>query len=228
MAGVNHFTFTLALRERDTGKDVLADFIAGATRAGLFEHRTAKLVEETGCWPANGDCHMRDFLPPDKHSRPLASTSHGTAGEREERMIFLREAAAGTRAWEPLLAHRAWEKPIDFAAALAGGAPAHFHSLNLANEGQLPDLPREAFVETPADVDARGPAPSTQRLPEAVARLSRPVAELSALIAQAGLTGRRDLVHRAVELDPTIIDKRAGRAAVDACLEAHADLIAAR
>jgi alpha-galactosidase/6-phospho-beta-glucosidase family protein len=225
MAGLNHITFTLALMERDTGRDVLADFMAQARRQGGFDHRTGMLVEETGYWPPNGEGHMRDFLPPDAQSWPLDLASHGTGEERAERLHALREVSAGTRAWEPLLEHRAWEKPMDFVAGLSGVAPAQFHALNLVNEGQLVDLPRGAFVETPARVTASGPVPRTLRMPDAVARLSRPIAELNGLIVQAALTNRRDLLDAAVELDPTILDKSAGHAALDACLAAHADLI---
>ena len=41
----------------------------------------------------------------------------------------------------------------------------------------------------------------------------------------AALTRGRRLVHRTVELDPTITDKPAGLAAIDECLTAHADMI---
>jgi hypothetical protein len=35
----------------------------------------------------------------------------------------------------------------------------------------------------------------------------------------------RGLIHHAVELDPTVIDKAAGIRAIDACMASHADLI---
>jgi alpha-galactosidase/6-phospho-beta-glucosidase family protein len=225
MAGLNHISFTLALLERETGRDVLADFIAQASRQGAFDHRTGLLIAETGYWPPNGEGHMRDFLPPDEHSWSLELASHGTDEERAERLRTLRAAAAGTSPWKPLLEHRAWEKPMDFVAGLSGIAPAHFHALNLVNDGQLPDLPTGVFVETPASVSFKGPTPRKVSLPGAVARLSRPIAELNGLIVEAGLTLRRDLMYTAVELDPTILDKAAGRTALDACLKAHADLI---
>ncbi len=224
MAGLNHFTFTLELRERVGGRDQLAAFLTRAGQQGLFEPRTAALIRETGCWPANGDAHMRDFLPPNADSRPLELTSHGTDSERDERLATLRAAADGKVPCEPLLAHRAWEKPVDFAVALHGGPAAACHALNLANTGQLPDLPAGAFVETPAVVDARGPRPRALRLPDPVIRLSRPVAELNAVIVQAALTRRDDLLDEAIERDPTILDKQAGRVALQACRTAHADL----
>lgn len=225
MAGLNHFTFTLALSERETGRDALASFIEHAREQGALERRAESLIAATGYWPANGDGHMRDFLPPDEHSWPLEMSSHGTDEERAARLHALREAAAGRRTFDELLEHRAWEKPMDFVAAMSGLSPARFHALNLVNAGQLPDLPAGVFVETPAVVTPAGPIPRPMRLPEPVARVSRPVAELNSLIVQAGLSGRRELIREAIDIDPTILDKAAGRAALDACLDAHADLV---
>jgi alpha-galactosidase len=225
MAGLNHFTFTLDLRERGGGRALLPGFIERGRSQGAFEAQTLELIDQTGCWPANGDGHMRDFLPPHPAGRPDEVTSHGTAAEREARMETLRAAAEGRGPWEPLLAHRAWEKPVDFAVALSGGRPAVCHALNLVNEGQLPDLPAGVFVETPAVVDRAGARPLPLRLPEAVARISRPVAELTDCLVRAALTGRPELLDEAVERDPTILDKGAGRLALKACLAAHADLL---
>ncbi len=226
MAGINHFTFALELRERASGREFLAQFIEQARQQGAFEARTAELVQMTGCWPANGDEHMRDFLPPNAASRSLELTSHGTAVEREARLAELRAAADGSGPWKQLLAHRAWEKPVDFAVAVSGGLAAGFHSLNLVNAEQLPDLPADVFVETPAVVDSQGVHPRRLRLPEAVVRLSRTQAEINDLIVRAALTRQANLLDAVLELDPTVLDKAAARRALQACCEAHADLLA--
>lgn len=224
-AGVNHFTFVLKLTNLSGGADVLGEFLAKARAAGALEPRTGELAARTGCWPPNGDAHMCDFLPPDGRHAGLHAASHGTAEERQARLAELRLAAAGQGGWDGLLAHRAWEKPVDLVAAMAGGRPARFHSLNLVNRGQIPNLPQGVFVETPASADAAGPVADPTPLPEAVARVSEPVARLTHLIVRAALERRRDLVHAAVEADPTIQDKAGGIAAMDDCLAAHADLV---
>jgi len=225
MAGLNHFTFTLALLERANGQNLLPEFIARAGVMNAFPPRTAELVRQTGCWPTNGDDHMRDFLPPTPESRPLEMSSHGTAAEREERLALLRACASGQQPWEPLLAHRAWERPVDFAVAISGGHTAAFSALNLVNTGQISNLPDGVFVETPAIVDRRGPHPLNVTLPDSVVNLSQPLAEINELIVRSALTGQPHLLDAALELDPTVLNKQAGHRALQACLAAHADLL---
>jgi hypothetical protein len=50
-------------------------------------------------------------------------------------------------------------------------------------------------------------------------------ARVTDTIVRAGLARRRRLVHEAIELDPTALDKAAGLRATDACLEAHEDVL---
>lgn len=44
-------------------------------------------------------------------------------------------------------------------------------------------------------------------------------------IVRAARERSQEKVHEGVSLDPTVIDKSAGIAAIDACLVAHADLL---
>lgn len=227
-AGVNHFTWMLQLIDRATGEDVTAEFIRRVRAAGvLADSHTGLLLEETGYWGSNGDAHIRDFLPPSRFSKPLEETSHGTAEERQQRLDRLRDTAEGREPWGWLVEHRAWEKPIDLVAAMSGGRECDLHSLNLANDGQIPNLPRGVFVETPARVTKQGPQPRTLALPGSVAGLSQSAAGLTDTIVKAYRQRRRALVRQAVELDPTIVDKRAGLIALDECLRAHADVLPA-
>jgi alpha-galactosidase len=225
MAGINHFTFALQLIDKSSSTDVLKDFISIAQQQNVFEPRTAELVKLTGCWPSNGDAHMRDFLIPNSDSTPLELTSHGTVSEREAHLASLKAAANGSGPWKPLLTHRAWEKPVDFAVAVNGGKKVKFHSLNLVNDGQLPDLPNGIFVETPTVVDADGPHPSHLLLPESVAKMSVLQAKINDIIVRASLTDDFSLLDEAIDLDLTVTDKQAGRRALKACLSAHDDLL---
>jgi alpha-galactosidase/6-phospho-beta-glucosidase family protein len=226
LAGVNHFTWMLRLNDRRTGEDITGDFIGRLRASGALVHsQTGLLLDETGCWGPNGDGHMRDFLPPCRYTKALEATSHGTPEDRERRLTRLRDTAAGREPWGWLIEHRAWEKPIDFVAAVAFGRECDIHSLNLANTGQIPNLPRGVFVETPARATSRGLTPRELSLPESVAGYCRSAVEVTDMIVRAYREGSLKLARRAVELDPTILDKQAGMEALGECLRAHADVL---
>ena len=227
MAGLNHFSWLLAMRERATGEDILprlrARLDAGAT---TNNPRCEGIWRETGWLVLPYDGHCQDFLPPvgTEHSR--TENFHGTAEERDARMAFLRRADEGQASVEDLPGE-SWERPMDLIAALALGRKAQFNSVNLVNDAQIPSLPRGVFVESPGEADAKGLRTPTLPLPDSTLPYALSAAAVTDTIVRAALTRSRALVRRAVELDPTVIDKRTGIAAMDALLSAHADVLPA-
>ena len=219
MGGVNHLTWLVRLEERLTGREITADFL-GRAKDLLAGTRTGELLAATGAWPTAGDAHMQDFLPPHSSNQSLVETSHGSETERDRRLQAI-EASD----WPVLLAHRSWEQPVKFIAALGRATATEFHSLNLVNTGQLPQLPTGVFVETPAVVTDRGPQPVLLTLPVRVAEYCRATAELTGVIVRAARERSRRQLRQAVELDPTITDKANGWQTLQACLQAHADIL---
>jgi alpha-galactosidase len=227
-AGVNHLVWVTELRDRATEEDLLPQLRKklrdGATSGNP---RSDRMSLDTGYLLAPADDHTRDFFAPQAGDpRQEGEPWHGGEEERQQRLVALREIGDGNRAWDELLVHEAWEKPGQFIRAMARGGPSTLHSLNLVNDkGQIPELPANAFVETPCMVQANGPAPEKTPLPPSVSPYCALTALVTDTIVRAALTHKRSLVHAAVELDPTVLDKAAGIAAIDACLEAHTDLL---
>jgi alpha-galactosidase/6-phospho-beta-glucosidase family protein len=62
-------------------------------------------------------------------------------------------------------------------------------------------------------------------LPETVLPYCERAAAVTDAIVRAAEKRSRRLLHYAVVLDPSILDKAAGIRAIDACLEAHGDLL---
>jgi alpha-galactosidase len=225
-AGLNHFVWLVRLQDRVTGADLLPalrDALARGRATGNEQSET--LARETGFLLVPHDNHTRDFLVPRKPADPLTETFHGTPGERLHRLALMRRIAQGEEGFDELLQSSSWERPVDVIAALAFGRTAELHALDMMNEGQIPHLPRSVFVETPCTVTRDGPAPHTVELPSTVLPLCLRTALVTDTIVQAALLRKRVLVHQAIELDPTVQDKLAGIRAIDACLEAHDDLL---
>lgn len=230
-AGVNHLAWLVKLVDRATGANRLPE-LQRRLREGASSGnpRSDRLGADTGYLLVPGDHHTDDFFAPDpaKCHNDDGEPWHGGESERQDRLTALHEIGEGKRSWDEILIHPAWEKPGQFIRAMAGGAPAQFSSLNLVNDrAQIPELPAKVFVETPCTVTADGPTPELLSLPPGVAPYCQRTALVTDTIVRAALARSRALAHAAVELDPTILDKSAGIAAIDACLAAHADILPA-
>lgn len=226
MAGVNHLCWIVAARDRQDGSDVIASLRARLEDGGTASNpRCERLARETGYLLVPNDDHTRDFLPTEGTDLFRESPAHGTPGERKKRLELLHAIATGSISWDLLLEHGAWERPIDFVAGLAYGRPVAFNSLNLNNTGQIPNLPRGIFVETPAIVTQDGEFPREVTLPDSVLPYCLSAAEETDTIVRAARERNLDLLDRAVDLDPTILDKEAGKYCLRLCLVAHADLV---
>ncbi|MBU6215592.1 MAG: hypothetical protein KGR17_03230, partial [Acidobacteria bacterium] len=95
--------------------------------------------------------------------------------------------------------------------------------LNIANHGQVPDLPPDVVVESMVTVDASGVrGPDVAPLPPVLAEQVRRISAEQELVVEAALSGDRDLVRDAMFLDPLAgrIDDDALERMVDEMLEA--------
>ena len=104
---------------------------------------------------------------------------------------------------EQLPAERSDEYASHIAHAIAGGPPAVFNG-NVANRDLLiPNLPADACVEVPCDVDAKGIRPRrVEALPAHLAALMRTNLNVQELTVKAVLEGNREHVYHAAMLDP--------------------------
>ena len=98
-------------------------------------------------------------------------------------------------------------------------------SLNLPNDGQLPQLPAGAYVETGVEIIGGAVRPTRHVLPEPAAELCRRACAVNSRLVDAALKHDQSALREVVELDPTIVDKQRGMGALWACMEAHADLV---
>ncbi|HEY3321999.1 MAG TPA: hypothetical protein VGP72_16145 [Planctomycetota bacterium] len=225
MAGLNHFSWLLALVDLNTGNDLLTDLRTDLLAKGTGAPRVDKEFRSTGYLLAVPDNHCCDFLAPDENSRPRAEASHGSEDQRAARLALLGEIARGETGFSEFLANPSWERPIDLVAALAFDKRMEFSSLNLINDGQIPNLPANVFVETPAVASRDGIVPEKLSLPQPILEHCTRTAKVTDAIVRAALQRRCSLVHEAAQLDPTIVDKAAGIRALDECLRAHADVL---
>lgn len=226
-AGLNHFAWLLAVRDRKTSEDLLPA-VNAALNAGAWQDRplSRALWQRYGLLPLSGDSHIGEYLPFDPSLMQDHPAHHGTTQERTERLDAVRQVSQGLQPWQSLMIGRSWERPGDVIAALVRGDKLHLDMVNLSNGGQLPGLPGGSVVEVPAQVFEGKVAPlDVPPFPETLLSYLKQVSHVHDLAAQAAATGDVRLVDEAVLADPAIPDKRAGLAAIHELLRVHADVL---
>lgn len=224
MGGTNHLSWLVELRDKQTGADMMTSLRNFLHNRG-FPSKSEVLGRRTGFMPMSGDDHIQDFLPPEGLEHSLELSSHGSDEDRQAKLETMCRAAAGEVPFEEVEVMVSWERPLDLISAMVDGTPAEFESLSLANEGQIPQLPCGAFVETRCVADREGLRPDHLDLPASVLPYARNAVEVTGAIVRAAERRSREDLRLAVEMDPTILDKELGWAALERCLDAHRDLI---
>ncbi len=230
--GTNHMTFTRAVSM--DGEDATPAVWARLDTIPLdelvteAERRVVRLFRILGCVPSE---YMQYFL---FHDEVLSDQRARGRTRAQDIMEIMPEVVESYRANadrvrpEPSML-RASEAHGDFAIsvikAMLDGTAARF-VLNLANRGQIHDLPTGASVETPAIVQGRSLEALAQGgLPPEVSGLVRQVVAHAELTTEAAMTGNRALAIEALALHPLVPSIGKAESLVDAYLLAHAQFL---
>ncbi len=245
-AGVNHFTWILDLRDRETGQDLypglrekLRDYDPKAWAL------SRKLFDIYGVFPSCGDAHIGEYLPFAWEYCGLEGPNFDayTKGN-EDLWRYYREQAAKEGPIQPpddevgggqleerlqwFFAPRNWMDTLAFPIinAMHTNTVIRMPAVNMVNSGAISNLPEDVFVEVPAAVDSSGVWPfSIGELPQPLAAFCRRDIDQMEMTVEAAVTGDRDLVLQAMLLDPVCDSIRTAEKVLDALLETHAGLL---
>lgn len=227
-AGLNHFTWLLGVSDTNTGKDLMPAINEQLKDEWVGGPVCMKYWRECGCLPLGGDSHVGEFVPFEPEMSEEHTAHHGTGDERAIRRQEIREAANGERPWQYLAENygRSWERPADVIQAIVTGNERYLDMVNLVNNGAISNLPNNAVVEAPAVV-ANGTVKAVEvgPLPEKAADICAKVSEAHSLAAEAAVTGDREILAEAIQVDPAITDKQAAAQAMDELIKIHSDLL---
>ncbi len=170
--------------------------------------------------PTPGDAHVCEFLPwvhdpltkPwEKYNLTLQSWD-GNRRRRADRRAIADEISAGKRSVEELRNARSEGIP-EIIEGITFNDNAYLHQLNLPNQGQIPNLPAGAIVETPGVISGLGiQGLAMPPLPEPIAELCRRELAYSSLVVDACYHGDKDMALQALLMDPMINDIDRARA----------------
>jgi alpha-galactosidase len=233
-AGLNHFTWMLDLRGKETGEDLYPLFAERwAAFDPSFEPLTRRVYDAFGLFPIPGDEHLCEYLPwvSDPLTRPwekyelslydweLMDQLRGVGHDDVAKMAdggqsidHLRQAGS--------------EGALEMIENIAG-AGNHYHlAVNLPNGGQIGNLPCGAIVETPGLVSGAGvQGVSVGSLPAGIAELCRREITAVQLGVDAAVHGDRDLALQCLLLSPSITDLDVTAQILDDYLETYREYL---
>jgi alpha-galactosidase len=224
-AGLNHFSWVYDIRDKETGEDLyplLRERWFNQYRKS-FEPLTREMFQIFGLMPTAGDAHACEYVswthdpiqkPWEKyHLTP--QNWQGNLQRRQDRREYAEAIVAGD---VPVveLENTYSEGVPEIVEGILYNDNLYHHQLNLPNEGQIPNLPREAIVETPGLISGLGiRGLNVPALPEGIAELCRRELTLSSIAVDAVVLGDRELSLQALLLDPMINDIDTARQILD-------------
>lgn len=204
-AGINHQAWYLTLRH---GKEDLYPRLRRALDDPAVYDRDRvrfEVFRHFGYYVTESSRHFSEYVPYFRRTSELrerftpALPSDGAARRREERFASVRRQIDGA---EPIDYSRSDEYCSSIIHAIEADRPFRFNG-NVRNDDLIANLPRGCCVEVPCLVDGAGIHPCRiGDLPPQLAALNRTNVNVQELAVRAALTGDRELVHQAVQVDP--------------------------
>jgi alpha-galactosidase len=230
--GLNHFIWIVEVRDRATGQDLYPLFRQRyRTTRPDFEPLTRRMFEVFGLCPGPGDSHLCEYLPwgHDPLTKPWETYNlrlYDWAGGEQKRKKRARLAAAMAAGEQPIdgLRQVRSEGVVELIEAIAGNTDAFIPTVNIPNQGYIPNLPDGVIVEVPAVANGAGiHGLGLGPLPESIAELCRREAALAGLVVDAAVTGSREIALQALLLDPMISDFCQADCILNDYLDAYAE-----
>jgi alpha-galactosidase len=231
-AGLNHFSWILSIRDRRTGEDLYPLFRQRwESFEPSFEPLTRRVFDAFGVFPIPGDTHLCEYLPwvSDPVTKPWEKYNIHLydwdlwAGVRDFSLDRLEKMAKGELPIDSLRETDS-EGALEMIENIAG-AGTHYHlAANRPNEGQIPNLPLGAVVETPVLVNGAGIQPiPVGPLPEPIAELCRREITVTQLCVDSAVEGDRRKALQCLLLDPVIRDLDIAKQLLDEYLSFYKD-----
>jgi alpha-galactosidase len=223
-AGVNHFTWMLALRDRQTGKDLYPLFRKRwKAMPKAFEPLSRRVFEAFDLFPIPGDEHLCEYLPwvSDPLSKPWEKYDlelyewDQRSRERDDQWENLAKVIQNQEDPETFIPDFS-EGAIEIIENILNDSDLVWEAVNVPNRGYVPNLPEGAIVELPGLLHASGVTGiPVGEMPEGIAELLRREITVSHLTVDSVVRGDRGLALQALLLDPVIRDMDVAKQVLD-------------
>ncbi|MEW6026943.1 MAG: alpha-glucosidase [Planctomycetota bacterium] len=205
--GLNHFTWLLEAKYRDTGKDAYPEirrkwinYIKGRPERTMVN----ALLEKFGYLPITTDSHFGEYI---HWARDIADMKGIRAFYRFYKKYCFKRIARLQKILDGRDKEQWWnkfsgERMIPMFEEIITDAKAEELAVNLPNEGLIDNLPANCVVEVPAIVDGKGVhGIKLGTLPKGIAGLLSHEAAVQDVLVEAAIKGSRDLALQALLVD---------------------------
>lgn len=209
VAGINHMAWFLRLEWRN--QDAYPLLYAAMEKPEIYARDRIRfeIMRHFGAFVTESSHHMSEYVPYFRRDPALMEEFELTSARdrdwsgwfarRDERRAEMAREVAGDG---PVTLERSHEYCSLIMNAIETDTPFRFNG-NVPNQGMIANLPGNAVVEVPCLVDGTGIHPcAVGTLPPELAALNRTNLNVQEVIVEALKRGERDLVHRAIQLDP--------------------------
>ncbi|MCL1792650.1 MAG: hypothetical protein FWG34_02150 [Oscillospiraceae bacterium] len=241
--GVNHFTWiTQFTHNGKSAWNRVREAMANDEAKRVGGQFTWELFETFGAFPAVGDGHICEFMPPTQAKGAYYGKTFGVDGGHD----FERYARYWDDVCEEMEAQAYGRKPltvlpeetaagctfrdedlfIDVVMAALGSGKAVERTVNLPNNGIVLNLPSDAVLEVTALVNGSGFHPyNCGEMPAGINAILQRVVASHALTVEASLSGDRNMVIQALMADLVAANRQTAEKIADCILETHKDYL---
>ncbi len=240
ITGVNHCTWVIRFNYK--GKNMLPalrNFLVKKVREekknnsdkakGRFNRAyTLKLLDIYGAYP-NQIGHTKEYVPffqgygnaPVKPEPIICFNANRRAEEMAQAWEITEKYASGKLSVPHFMKNTKSDHASDIIESMWGNLRKPFY-VNTSNNGAVPNMPDDAFLELRSDLDLQGARPQPAcDMPRGILALQHQVLDTHELTAQAAMTGDKKVLRRAMLTDPICNNIEDA----DACIK---DLLAAQ
>ncbi|GGD68453.1 family 4 glycosyl hydrolase [Microbacterium murale] len=251
-AGINHFTWFQAVRDRETGEDLYprlreiereANWVSDWHEIGL----SRILFRRFGLWPSPSANHIgeyiswaEDYVPaqlqyfhdpadgsPWRPGVPTPEWYYEIRFADTDRPFHApRPDASLERSLEDTPIESSEELAIPIIEWVACGVERDLPAVNIPNRGAIPGLPDEMVVEVPARVENGELVPiQMEPLPEGILAMIQLHGSIHKLLVEAYAEQSKQKLLQAILLDPVVDSHNRAVAMLDEFLELQADAL---
>ncbi len=204
-AGMNHFQWVLALRDKETGEDLYPELIEKEKSFDpAFRPYTRKMFHTFGLWPTCSDDHLGEYQA---YGYEAGEEGYDFDEDEKGRMTMRREIAdvvSGKKDAADWLTPSG-EKAIEVLTSIFFHKRSFIPSAIVYNNGAIPQLPDDVAVELPIVADGNGVHKCmVEELPDAVIGLMHQQVSAQRLSIRAAAQGSREMALQALLCDPVI------------------------